>query len=140
MTGIYWAIIAGVGFGFFQTLNRKAGRGIDAYRGTFILLFISALILTIASLVTQDLNILRITPLRAYLNFGVAGLIHFFAGWTFLSVSQQQVGAARTGAFVGASPLFAALIAALVLGEYIDLLTVVGILMVVAGVYLVSNG
>lgn len=140
MAGIYWAIIAGVGFGLFQTLNRKAGRGIDAYRGTFILLFISALILTVASLATEDLNILRITPLRAFLNFGLAGLIHFFAGWTFLSVSQQQVGAARTGAFVGASPLFAALIAALALGEYIDLLTVLGILMIVAGVYLVSNG
>jgi drug/metabolite transporter (DMT)-like permease len=140
MAGISWAIIAGVGFGIFQTLNRKAGRGIDAYRGTFILLFISALILTVASLATEDLSVLLVTPLQAFLNFGLAGLIHFFGGWTFLSISQQRVGAARTGAFVGASPLFAALIAALVLGEYIDLLTVAGIVMVVAGVYLVSNG
>ena len=140
MAGIYWAIVAGVGFGLFQTLNRKAGRDIDAYLGTFVLLFISALILILAALATEDLNVMQTVPVRAYLNFGLAGLIHFFFGWTLLSISQQHVGAARTGAFIGASPLFAALIAWLALGETIDLLTIVGILLVVAGVYLVSNG
>lgn len=138
--GIFWAIMAGVGFGVFQALNRKAGSRIDAYRGTFILLFISAVILAIASVATEDLNQLRTASLSAFFFFGMAGLIHFFAGWTLLSVSQQKIGAARTGAIVGASPLFAVVIAALTLGEFISLPTLLGVILVVGGVYLVSNG
>ena len=45
MSGIIWAIIAGIGFGLFQILNRKAGSQIDALRGTFSLLAISAIVL-----------------------------------------------------------------------------------------------
>ena len=42
MTGIWWAVLSGLGFGLFQTFNRRAGRGMDAYRATFILLLVSA--------------------------------------------------------------------------------------------------
>jgi drug/metabolite transporter (DMT)-like permease len=140
MTGIFWATVAGVGFGFFQLLNRKTGRSIDAYRGTFILLAISALILTGASLASEDLAALRSAPLSAYTNFALAGLFHFFLGWTFLTISQHRVGAARTGALIGGAPLFATIIAALTLGEYLNAPTILGIVLVVAGVYFVSNG
>jgi len=137
--GVFWAIVAGVGFGFFQAFNRKAGVGIDAYRGTFILLLISALILVAASIVQEDLGALASAPLSAYLNFAMAGLVHFFIGWTLISLSQNRVGAARTGALIGATPLFATAVAALTLGEYLDWWTIFGILLVVGGVYLVSN-
>lgn len=140
MTGVVWAVIAGIGFGVFQSVNRRAGRGMDAYRGTFILLLVSAVILTVVSLTTEGLDLLRVAPLRALLYFALAGFIHFFVGWTLLSVSQQQVGAARTGALVGATPLFATVIAALALGEFLRPPAVLGIVLVVAGVYLVSNG
>lgn len=137
--GVFWAIAAGVGFGFFQVFNRKAGVGIDPYRATFILLLISALILVAASVVQEDLSQLATAPLSAYLNFAIAGLVHFFAGWTLISLSQNVVGAARTGALIGATPLFATVVAALTLGEFLDLWTIFGILLVVGGVYLVSN-
>jgi drug/metabolite transporter (DMT)-like permease len=140
MTGVLWAAISGIGFGLFQTVNRRAGRGMDAYRATFILLLVSAIILTVASLMTENLNLLRAAPLSALVNFGLAGLIHFFVGWTLLSMSQKRVGAARTGALVGASPLFATVIAALALDEFLRLPALLGIVLVVAGVYLVSNG
>jgi drug/metabolite transporter (DMT)-like permease len=140
MTGIWWAVLSGLGFGLFQTFNRRAGRGMDAYRATFILLLVSAVLLTVASLATENLTLLSAAPLSAVVNFGLAGLIHFFAGWTLLSVSQKKVGAARTGALVGSTPLFASAIAALTLGEVLRLPTLLGIVLVVAGVYLVSNG
>lgn len=140
MTGIWWAVLSGLGFGLFQTFNRRAGRGMDAYRATFILLLVSAVLLTVASLATENLTLLSAAPLSALVNFGLAGLIHFFVGWTLLSVSQKKVGAARTGALVGATPLFASAIAALTLGEVLRLPTLLGIVLVVAGVYLVSNG
>ena len=140
MVGIFWSIVAGIGFGFFQLLNRKTGRSIDAYRGTFILLAISAVILAVASLWSEDLSMLGSAPLSAYLNFALAGLVHFFLGWTFLTISQHRVGAARTGALIGGAPLFAAIIAALTLGEFLNLPTILGIVLVVMGVYFVSNG
>lgn len=140
MTGVLWAAISGIGFGLFQVVNRRGGRGMDVYQATFILLLVSAVILSMASLMTQDLNLLRIAPPGALVNFGLAGLIHFFVGWTLLSMSQKRVGAARTGALVGSTPLFATVIAALVLGEFLRPPALVGVVLVVAGVYLVSNG
>jgi drug/metabolite transporter (DMT)-like permease len=140
MTGVVWSILAGVGFGLFQSFNRRAGRGIDSYWSTFILIFVSAVILAIASVLTEDLNLLRTAPLKAYVNFGLAGFIHFFLGWTFLSLSQKLVGASRTGALIGAAPLFAFIIGVVVFGEFLSLPVILGIILVVAGVYLVSNG
>jgi len=140
MTGVVWSIVAGVGFGLFQSFNRRAGRGIDSYWSTFILIFVSAVILAVASVLTEDLNLLRTAPLKAYVNFGLAGFIHFFLGWTFLSLSQKLVGASRTGALIGAAPLFAFIIGVVVFGEFLSLPVILGIILVVAGVYLVSNG
>ncbi|MFQ5611090.1 MAG: EamA family transporter [Anaerolineae bacterium] len=140
MIGIVWAIAAGLGFGLFQSVNRRAGRSMDVYRTTFILLLVSAVLLGAASLVTEDLALLRAAPPGALLSFAAAGFIHFFAGWTLLSISQQRVGAARTGALIGAVPLFGTVIAALTLDEFLSWPTILGVVLVVAGVYVVSSG
>lgn len=139
MTGVLWAMVAGIGFGFFQSFNRRAGRSFDAYIATFLLLLISAVILAIASVATEDLTLLQTTPLVALVNFGLAGFIHFFIGWTFLTISQNRIGAARTGALVGATPLFATIVAVLAFGEFLRLPVLLGVATVVIGVYLVSN-
>lgn len=140
MTGVLWAMAAGLGFGLFQSFNRRGARYIDAYWATFILIFVSAVILALASVFTEDLNLLRTAPLMAYVNFGLAGFIHFFVGWTFLSISQKLVGASRTGALVSASPLFAFIIGILVFDEFLTLPVIAGVVLVIVGVYLVSNG
>jgi drug/metabolite transporter (DMT)-like permease len=138
MTGALWAALAGIGFGFFQAFNRRAKTGFTVYGATVILLTISAVILAIASIATEDLSILGNTPLLAYVNFGLAGFIHFFLGWTFINISQNKVGASRTGALVGATPLFATVVAILAFGEFLSFPVFVGIIIVVAGVYFVS--
>jgi len=58
MTGALWATISGIGFGFFQAFNRRAGRAFDAYFSTFILIAISAVIL--------DGAIIGLVPMIAY--------------------------------------------------------------------------
>lgn len=138
MMGVFWALVSGVGFGFFQAFHRRARRGLDTYRGMFLLLLIAALVLTIASLMTENLDLLRMAPSRSLILFALAGLVHFFVGWTLLSVSQQRVGAARTGVLVGATPLFATILAAVTLGEVPRWPALLGIVMVVAGVYIIS--
>ena len=97
MTGALWAVVAGVGFGLFQTLNRRAVQGMDVFVATFLQLVISAVVLAGISLATQDMSRLWQAPLSAWLNFSIAGLLHFFIGWTFLNASQKRIGAARTG-------------------------------------------
>lgn len=138
LAGALYASLAGVGFGIFQAFNRKARSGFSVYWATFILLFVSAVLMAVGSILTEDLNVLVQAPASAILNFGMAGLIHFFIGWTLITISQNKVGAARTGALVGATPLFATIVAALAFEEFLSLPVLVGIVTVVAGVYFVS--
>ena len=140
MTGVLWAIVAGLGFGVFQSFNRRAGRSIDSYLSTFMLLVVSSIVLVIVSLLTEDLSPLREAPLMAYVNFGLAGFVHFFLGWTFLTLSQKLVGAARTGALIGTAPLFAFAVGLLFFEEVLSLPVIIGVILVMSGVYLVSNG
>jgi drug/metabolite transporter (DMT)-like permease len=135
-----WAIVAGLGFGVFQSFNRRAGRSIDSYLSTFMLLVVSSIVLVIVSLLTEDLSPLREAPLIAYVNFGLAGFVHFFLGWTFLTLSQKLVGAARTGALIGTTPLFAFAVGLVFFGEVLSLPVIIGVILVISGVYLVSNG
>jgi len=139
LSGAWWAVVAGVGFGIFQTLNRRAVSGMDVYVATFAQLLISALVLAGASMATEDVSLLLTAPPIALVNFALAGFIHFFVGWTFLNASQKRIGAARTSPLIGTTPLFAAVIAALALREVPGLLAVAGIGLVVGGVYLVSS-
>lgn len=140
MTGVLWAIVAGLGFGVFQSFSRRAGRSIDSYLSTFMLLVVSSIVLVIVSLLTEDLSPLREAPLMAYVNFGLAGFVHFFLGWTFLTLSQKLIGAARTGALIGTTPLFAFAVGLVFFGEVLSLPVIIGVLLVISGVYLVSNG
>jgi drug/metabolite transporter (DMT)-like permease len=140
VTGVLWATVAGLAFGVFQSFNRRAGRSIDSYLSTFMLLVASSIVLIAVSLLTEDLSLLREAPLMAYVNFGLAGFVHFFLGWTFLTLSQKLVGAARTGALIGTTPLFAFAVGLVFFGEVLSLPVIIGVVLVIGGVYLVSNG
>jgi len=140
MTGVLWAVIAGVGLGVFQAINRRAVLGMDVYQATFLQLLVSALILAAISLATQDLHVLRIAPPGALIHFSLAGLIHFFVGWTFLNASQKRIGASRTSPLTATNPLFAAVVAAVTWREFPNLLAWVGMLLIIGGVYCISHG
>jgi len=139
MTGALWALTAGVGFGLFQSLNRQAVRGMDVYVSTFLQLLVSAILLIVISLATQDIQTLLAASWQTWLNFTLAGFLHFLIGWTFLNASQKRIGAARTGSLIGTTPLFSGLIAALTLSEIPTWISIFGILVIVFGVYLVNS-
>jgi len=138
-SGIFWAIVAGCAFGLFQTVNRRAVRQIDIYLGTLILLTISALILGALAWFTEDAALWGQVTGSAILWFGLAGLIHFFLGWTLLSMSQKRIGAARTGAIMGATPVFGTIIGQLWFNEVLAPPTLLGIGLVIVGVYVVTT-
>jgi uncharacterized membrane protein len=139
MSGALWALAAGAGFGLFQSFNRQAVRGMNVYVATFVQLAVSALILAMIAVLTEDLKPLFTAPLRAHLYFVAAGFFHFLIGWTFLNASQKKIGAARTSPLIGTNPLFATVIAAVTLRELPSLLELAGVVVIVVGAYLVSS-
>lgn len=139
MTGALLALGAGIALGLFQSFNGKASGQVTIQRATVTLLVTSALIVTAAVFVTRSPRIYLDIPISAYLLFAIAGIIHFVVGWSLLSQSQRVVGAARTGSLIGTVPIFTAIVGAVFLEEYLNLASVVGIGLVVIGVYLVSN-
>jgi drug/metabolite transporter, DME family len=138
MTGVLWAAVAGIGFGLFQSVNRAALRGMDAFASTFLQVLISAVILVVASLATQDLRRLAAAPASAWWSFAAAGLVHFLAGWTLLNLSQKRLGAARTSPLLATTPLFGVVIAALALHELPGVPALAGVALIVGGVYLIE--
>jgi drug/metabolite transporter (DMT)-like permease len=139
MTGPALAAAAGLGFGVFQTLNRRAVGGMaDAYLATFLQLLVALAVLLAASVATEDLGLLREATTASLVWFSAAGLVHFFVGWTLLNMSQMRIGAARTSPLLSTNPVFGAAIAAVWLSELPGLLPWIGIVLVLAGAFVVS--
>lgn len=139
MTGALWALAAGIGFGLFQTVNRRAVHGMGVFFATFIQLVVSAFVLAGIAMFTEDVRSLFSAPPSALFNFAAAGFFHFFIGWTFLNASQKSIGAARTSPLIGTTPLFATALAALTLREFPSLLALLGIGLIVAGAAVISR-
>ncbi|MEM7114637.1 MAG: DMT family transporter [Chloroflexota bacterium] len=139
MNGILLSIASGIGFGLFQALNRRAGRNSNPYQATFVLLLASSVVLTLVSLLFEDVRLLQgIAPL-AIVYFTLAACIHFVVGWTLFSISQQKVGAARTGILLGTVPLWAIVIGVVLFAELLSVAILSGILLMIVGAYVVST-
>lgn len=139
MTGPLLAAAAGVGFGVFQTLNRRAVQGIaDAYLATFLQLVIAVVVLLAASAATEDIGKLGTATTASLVWFALAGLVHFSLGWTLLNQSQMRIGAARTSPLISTNPVFGTLIAAITIRELPRLLAWAGIAVVTVGALVVS--
>lgn len=139
MSGIFLSIISGFGFGLFQALNRRATHGVNPYQATFVLLFVSSIVLIFISAVTVDLSLLQtISPLAVFY-FSLAAFIHFLIGWTLFSLSQKTVGAARTGVLLGTVPLWGTLIGVILFAEFLSTPILFAIVLMIAGSYIVSS-
>ena len=130
-----WAAVAGIGFGLFQSTNRAALRGVEPYASTFLQLSVSTVILAAVALATEDVGRLAGVPASAWWSFSVAGLVHFFVGWTLLNLSQQRLGATRTSPLLATTPLL--------VGRHLERITsavVAGSALVVAGALVLIAG
>ena len=139
MSGVLWAIVSAISFGLFQTISRKASMNVNAFFHTFFLMIISTFFMIISTLILEDIKHLTLyLTLQGIFYFAVAGIIHFVLGWTLLTVSQNRIGASRTSALVGTAPFFATLIGYLFFQEILSFHTILGIILVVSGIYLVT--
>jgi drug/metabolite transporter (DMT)-like permease len=138
LTGAVWAAFSGLGFGVFQTLNRRTVLGLDAYVSTFVVLATAGIVLGIASVASGDVAQLGDATAAGIAWFVAAGVLHFFGGWTLLSLSQKRIGAARTSPLVSTSPVFGVAVAGVTLHEWPSVWGLAGIAVVLGGVYLVA--
>lgn len=138
--GILAALGAATAFSLFQVANGRALTRLDVARGTRWLLLTGAVVLGLGTVATEGLAPWRSAPPLALAAAAGAGLLHFLLGWTLLGTAQQRIGVARTGALVGAVPLFGALLAWAKLGEALTAVQLVGLLAVVAGVGIIATG
>lgn len=138
---MFWAIGSGVGFGLFQSLNRRAlTERDDPYLSTFLQLIVAAAVLVVASVATQDVAALAAASSWSLLAFSLAGVVHFILGWTFLNLSQQRIGAARTAPLLTTTPLFGLVLGLVLFGTVPGPLALLAIAPIVAGAYLLSGG
>jgi drug/metabolite transporter (DMT)-like permease len=140
VSGVLWATASGIGFGLFQSVNRRAIRGIDdPYVSTFLQLSVATAILVVASLVSEDLSQLGDASGRAIVIFALAGIIHFVLGWLLLNVSQARIGASRTAPLITLTPLFGVVLAAVSLGELPSVAALAAIAPIMAGAWLLAS-
>lgn len=137
MSGVTIAILAGVFLGLFQSLHGKAEE-LPIRTATVLLLIFAAVAATTLAVATEGLVAFRALTARAILVFALGGAIHFSGGWLLIGLSQRRVGVGITGLLVGATPVFTALIAWMVLGEMLSVRDVMGIALVVVGVGVAS--
>jgi drug/metabolite transporter (DMT)-like permease len=140
VTGALWATASGLGFGLFQSLNRRAIRGIeDPFVSTFLQLGVGTVVLVAASLATEDLRRFSEATPASVLIFALAGLVHFGLGWSFLNLSQARIGAARTAPLITLTPLFGLVLAAITLRELPSAEALAAMVPIMAGAWLVAG-
>ncbi|MET0852103.1 MAG: EamA family transporter [Candidatus Rokuibacteriota bacterium] len=139
MTGVLWAAASGIGFGLFQSVNVRAVRKLDdVYVSTFLQLLVAAAVLLLVCALAGDLPLIADASAWAIASFAIAGALHFFLGWTLLNISQDRIGAARTGPLLTTTPLFGIAIAAVALGQVPSAAAFGGIAVIVAGAVILS--
>jgi drug/metabolite transporter (DMT)-like permease len=140
VSGALWATASGIGFGLFQALNAKAVRDLDdVYVSTFLQLLVAAVVLLAASVATEDLGALGGATAWAILAFALAGMIHFFVGWTTLNLSQRRIGAARTSPLLSMTPLFGLVFGLVLASQVPGWPSAVAIALTIGGAYLVAT-
>jgi drug/metabolite transporter (DMT)-like permease len=140
VSGVLWATASGIGFGLFQSFNRRALQGIeDPSVSAFLQLSVATVILVIASLVSADVSQLGEASREALVLFALAGVVHFVLGWVFLNTSQARIGASRTAPLITVTPLFGVVLAALTLGELPSATAFAAIVPIMLGAWLLAS-
>jgi drug/metabolite transporter (DMT)-like permease len=140
VSGVLWATLSGIGFGVFQSLNRRAIRGIeDPYVSTFLQLSVATAVLVAASLASEDLSQLGEASGKAIGLFALAGIVHFVLGWLLLNMSQARIGASRTAPLITLTPLFGVVLAVVTLGELPSAAVLAAIAPIMAGAWLLAS-
>jgi drug/metabolite transporter (DMT)-like permease len=139
MAGYFWALASTLGFALYQLINRRLVQQSSVYRITLIALLASVGVgVAFAPLLGQPGMWKQLTVMGA-IWFALSGVVHFSLGWSFLSLSQRAIGAARTSPLTSITIVLSALLGTVFFAEPFNPTLLVGIGLTVLGIYLISQ-
>ena len=125
---------------FFSLSHVTVKRGVSKLgisTGTLIMLSSGALVVLLIAFIYEGVLPIYSSNLSGLFFFALAGVIHFTGGWGFMNASASRIGATRVSAMASLTPLFAALFAFVSLGETVNGYILVGIFLIVFGIYFI---
>ncbi|HEX2929101.1 MAG TPA: DMT family transporter [Candidatus Binatia bacterium] len=137
-TGIIYAIIAGLFWGTSPVLVKRGLAHSNVSAATLCQQATILLTLLCSALLQGDLFAGKI-PRLAILIFSVTGVVGAYLGRTLFVKSVDQIGASRAQSLNNTSPLITILLAALLLGEPLSPAVLVGVLLIISGVFFVTE-
>jgi drug/metabolite transporter (DMT)-like permease len=140
VSGAAWAAVSGALFGVFQALSAiVVRRAVNLTLATLVQLVTATVAVGVIAAATEGLDRLADAPARSLGMFALAGLIHFFVGWSALNRSQHRVGAARSAPLLATSPVFGLLVGLVVTGAWPGPVALLGIAVTMAGAYVITD-
>jgi drug/metabolite transporter (DMT)-like permease len=139
LLGILWGGGSAFAFAFYQIANRRLIHQAGVYRTTFLSLLGSVVVGTLFVFLFEAPAVWQRVTGSSILWFALSGLVHFSLGWTMLGIAQRAIGAARVAPLISSSVVVGAVLGAVLLGEPFNLTLICGVLLTVAGIYLISQ-
>ena len=137
--GILFSICASIFFSLTHIAVRRGVSKLGVSTGTAIMLSSGTLALMLIAFIYDDVLIINSSSFSGLFFFALAGVIHFIGGWGFMNASASRIGATRVSAMASLTPLFAALLAFISLGETVNGYILLGVLLIVLGIYFITT-
>jgi drug/metabolite transporter (DMT)-like permease len=137
-SGIVYALCAGLLWGTSPVLVKRGLVGADVSAAT-LYQQATILITLICAAVLEGEIFSGAIGLTAALIFSVTGIVGAYLGRTLFVKSVDQIGASRAQSLNNASPLVTVLLAAIFLGERLNLSVLIGVILIISGVFFVSR-
>ena len=136
MLGIVLAIVAAFCWGTTAIFSRLGLQNIKATTGALISMLSSILVVGLLALTMNFDDVVHISP-TALLWFGLIGIISYVLGRQFNFLSITYIGLTKATPIFASAPLFAIILAVTLIGESVSPTSIIGTLVVIAGLYLV---
>ena len=137
-TGIFYAVIAGVFWGTSPVLVKRGLTHADVSAATLYQQATILATLIAAALIEGELFAGSI-PFLAILIFACTGVVGAYLGRTLFVKTVDQIGASRAQSLNNSSPLITVLLAALFLGEPLTPGVLIGVVLIISGVFFVTD-
>ena len=138
MTGILFSLLAALGFAATAVFARTALQRMSTPYGTLLSLFVSTVAAMIIAAVLHPDELLGIGVVALGWLF-LVGFLNFPLGRMFNYTSVRMVGVSKASTVVATSPLFATVLAVIILGETVSPITLLGTVAVIGGLALTLN-
>ena len=135
MTAVLLALAAAFFWGCSAVLVRSGLQHISSTAIGTLISLISGLVFTAVLVLALQLEEARAVSLEAVLLFAIIGVLNFPMGRFFNYMSMSRLGVGRSTPILASAPFFAMVVAVVFTGEKMELGTLAGAGLILAGLY-----